>query len=215
MLIEDIPVGDLNQLLRGGFVFSKTHGWIYVGEFRDVFLQAWSCDGNIQEIRIDKDVWSKDLELKLPHLGYCNVKGTVVFVKRIPKRVMKAAVDFTNCNCLGLSNLKTAMPGTSAESYVQRIETNLIPMFRGLYPTFEEALEMLKDKEIYAVAYDRQFAIDSDGRVYYCGKRVGNYTPEKGIEYHKQYSYLKFSEGDYHEALQAAKKAARERVGRG
>lgn len=211
MLIKDVPAADWGQLFNDTFLLSKERGWVYVSNIGHDAL-SMSVDGKCTEAFIKME--DETLAITSPNLGYVNVAGSVVYLSRTPKRIMKAAVSPQALQLIGVPNRKVGIRGEELVDLLRRLRRSLVECFDNKYPSLTEALEKVKDDEIYAVAFDRQFAITSNMQILYRGSTiVGEYIDGK-IVFSPKYSTLNFSGEDYGQTLQAAKKAARERIGR-
>lgn len=139
--------------------------------------------------------------------------SVAVYLSRYPARVMKAGVVLESLKIDVLRQI-SLISKVDISNRLVRKEYSLIEAFNNRYPSFEEALRKVKEnpKKFTMVAFDRQFAVSSALTVYYRNTLVGNVNDHNCIQYFPQYANLRFSEGNYHEAIQAVKKAARQRV---
>jgi hypothetical protein len=125
-------------------------------------------------------------------LGFINVQGCVLYASRLPVRRYKAGLTREN---LRLENVPYApAPGRGDQiGYISSLTSvELGDCIQGKYPDIGKAFEMAVEYK-GTFAFDRQFAIDNAGRVYYKTSRVGTVTrPPKTID------DIKFSEGFAH-----------------
>jgi hypothetical protein len=121
-------------------------------------------------------------------IGMVNIHSHCVYVERLPVRKWRCGVD--------LSNLSVHNFPEGGENYRQSKETfhtltcsAISDAVFGVYPTYKEVYDHLQ-KFNGVMAFDKQFAISSEGDLYYKTTRVGSATQD-GPEFTLKYQYLK------------------------
>lgn len=109
-----------------------------------------------------------DYQQIVDRLGYVNLGGQCVWVTRGPQRQYKAS--------LHESNLQTGHPAYESPLYFSVAETirtlrnnAIIKTFKNEYPTLTECIQAVRG-DAQAIAFDKQFCITRELRVYYAGK---------------------------------------------
>lgn len=122
-------------------------------------------------------------------LGYINLGTNCFYLNRVPSRVYKVGISSQN-----LSRKRTDHPLLRAEEMEARAimstlsSVSLYKTIKGVYPSLQEAYRNAKDNS-GCVAFDRQFAVDASGFIYFKGTHVGKYLGED-ISFDRPYSYL-------------------------
>lgn len=125
-------------------------------------------------------------------LGYVNIMGNALYVKRQPMRRFSNGLTRNNMIILanegvGGENLQYAM-----EILKERTSPAFIaPMF-GEYPSRAEALNFLKEEGVCSVAFDRQFSVSKSGReifLHYKSKIVAEMVDDNFV-FSNKFSYL-------------------------
>lgn len=212
MLIADVPEADLNQLFRGTIVKHREYGWVFVSEIRERDAFFITLDGKKETPHAV--FTDENFSLVPPKLGYYNIAGSALYISRMPRRVMKAAASFDTFKYSGIPNRKMGYSVSDLQYAMMDMKFSLYDVFEGVYPSLQEAIEKCKEKTVAAVAYDPQFAVDYCGNIYYRGNTRVGMVVDGAVVFNEGYKQLAYSGGDYGQALQAAKKAARERIGR-
>lgn len=154
----------------------------------------------VKNLRSAKSLWEEFNQdnFKSPtcRLGLINVQDNVVFACRNPVRKMKIGLCQEN---LTFKLLDAAYPLGSVLAIRQARESNL-PFFEcmlNIYPSFSEALAKVKmpnEAGLRIVAFDRQFAISSDMKIYYKTMEVGTFPKNckkiENIAFYKNHSHL-------------------------
>lgn len=114
----------------------------------------------------------KDFKATKERLGMVNVDNTVIYLTRIPVRRMEIGLNGRN-----LSIGKVACPALDSDyrafANIQSLQhPSIADTLAGNYPTFPKAYRKATDTN-GTYAFDRQFAIDFEGNIYYKTKCVG------------------------------------------
>jgi hypothetical protein len=102
-----------------------------------------------------------------------NIYDSVVYVTRLPVRKMAIGINKGN---ISISALPTTYPHgkrETSEAINTLTQPCIVDTLRGKYPSLQETLEKLQEAKPATYAFDRQFAIDSDGTVFYKTNIVG------------------------------------------
>lgn len=138
----------------------------------------------------------KDFSAPFLRLGYLNVDNTATFIARKSVRMMNVGLNLNNCE------FQSHPP---AEGIDHKLEMKIYDMecveygdmFFNHYPSLEEARKKAQ-KLAGSVAFDKQFCIDYNDRIYYKGGHVGAYSG-KQIEWKAGKNYLSTVLGEYDE----------------
>lgn len=143
-------------------------------------------------------------------IGNVNTMGSVYYVARRPVRKMQVGINQNNTQIQYLEEgryLEGQMEGMRRIGKFDCIE--VANAIKGIYPSFEECLDYVKQFR-GTMAWDRQFSISCDRRVFYRTKSVGslprNCTRVERIQFDKGYEHLDILLGDNcDKALQASR----------
>src|SRR6476660_5481498 len=154
-------------------------------------------DVRILDLRTQR---TKEVEFKLKdflpvqtRLGMVNIDGVAVYVRRLIRKQYLTGINSTNTECIPLNSI-AAGDRLAAQLKVREMECpEFADMLLGHYPTLESAWAQAK-KIDGAVAFDKQWALDASGAVYFRTDKVGAYwESDKRIELDepfKHYSVL-------------------------
>lgn len=135
-------------------------------------------------------------------LGMVNVMDGAVWTSRLPVRRYSVGINRDNFR---VSSIPGAAYPSSAQDAVYRIQGRNCPeighTLLGEFPSFAEAFAQAKESD-GTCAFDRQFAVDNEGYIYYKMKQVGKVKKgcEEVLEEHleERYKYLSIIlSGDY------------------
>lgn len=133
--------------------------------------------------------FSEKITAPTARLGMVNIHGSVVYTSRMPMRRMRLGIGRESLSC---EKLKVHYPDRSFDQhqyYLNKlIRPELADTLLGKFPSFQEACIAVR-QEKGAVAFDRQFCVDSDGYVHYKTKKVGLVNKGK-IVFATQYPHL-------------------------
>lgn len=117
--------------------------------------------------------WSQAFSAPTSRLGMVNVHGSVIYASRMPERRMKLGIGKEN---IKFERLKVHYPDRSFDHTLYHltklIRQELADTLIGNYPSFKQACTYAR-QERGAYAFDRQFAVDSDGFIHYKTDKVG------------------------------------------
>ena len=158
---------------------------------------------NMRNRRASWEEFSQDsFQSPTCRLGLVNVQDHVVYAYRNPVRKMKIGMCQEN---LSFKPIDAAYAYGSIRSIQQAREltTPLFECMMNIYPSFAEALAKVKEPimdGVRVVAFDRQFAISSEMKIYYKTIEVGSFPKNckkiENISFFKHYSHLNTLIGD-------------------
>lgn len=165
----EVPYDDLRRDLMGCVVMYKNkpvqvamihhNGQVRI---RDLFTQRE------KDVEFTLEEFSKPT----PRIGFVNVMGSVFYVARLPVRKYFMGVTTQNTK---IHRLGVDYPAGYGDT-VGRVQQLAIPevadAIMNRYPTFEAALEEAK-RVRGACAFDKQFAVDRRGNIFYKNDVVG------------------------------------------
>jgi hypothetical protein len=188
-VLEKLSREDIIQQYAQNLVFYKGQP-VYV-----VSVDAYSkCNIKFIKSGEEQNVPFSLATFKAPicRLGLMNIRNSVVHLSRIPVRRMNIGLNGEN---LVVQLLPVDYPEdqyTTVDHVRSLHHKSWIDVFEGNYPTFAEALEKA-NKSRGACAFDRQFAVDKNGNVFYKTKKVGSAkksTEVKDITFDAEFVYL-------------------------
>jgi len=110
----------------------------------------------------------------LLRLGYVNQDEVAVFVYRTPVRNYFTGINSLNCKIVGNKESYTRNNVGSVVSKVSQMDSpEFADMLLGHYPSLKEAVTRAEEFA-GSVAFDKQFAVDLERKVFYKGYQVGN-----------------------------------------
>lgn len=156
----------------------------------------------------DKEFFYKDLlsnenrvmefnpkKIKAPdaRLGMININGVAYYMQRRPVRRYQMGITKENCVIHGLDGVDYRNAGLNNEALNRIDSSEVANALMGDYPSFADALERVKTFG-GVVAFDRQFAIDENRRIYYKKAVVGKVprmvTSAEHIQFTEGFEYL-------------------------
>lgn len=180
-------IRDLTMMYRGTVVRHEL-GLIYVREIQeDYIVDAFSLK-NQELIRFPYEEGS--LSNLKDRLGYLNLGTNCSFLYRSPKRVYKVGISKENVMVKrGDHALTYAERKAEADVLNSLTSLQLYNTLVGNYPNLVNAYKQAKVCN-GCVAFDRQFAIDYTGTVYYKCEKVGMYDVSGGIRFDDEHNRL-------------------------
>lgn len=99
-----------------------------------------------------------NMVLSSPPLGYCNLTSYATYASRLAKRESwKQGINY--------NNLHFKNNGKDSVTFEELSKTIL-----GEYPTILEAIKLCKEEKVSSVAFSRNFALNSGGKILYRGR---------------------------------------------
>lgn len=128
-------------------------------------------------------------------LGYMNIEGNCVYLKRNPYRIFQIGINRRNTKILfakygsyfvDLYDVDRMVAGFSCKEFYN--------CMLGIYPPLKDCEDIISAPNFEgAVAFDRQFAVDSRRRIIYKNQEiVGGLNGDCEIKWTKGKEYLKF-----------------------
>ena len=146
----------------------------------------------------------QDFKANTGRLGNINYSGFVFNVERVPSRVMQIGYSRQNLSFQMLQVKRRDGDYMDAFDDLSRLSCKeLAYTIEGKYPTFSKGLNIVKKDNKKIMAFDRQFAVDGEGNIYYKIYRVGNVSldadTEEAISFISGKKYLKLLLGNNYE----------------
>ncbi len=166
MLIEDVPKRDFTQIFQGVVVKDLIcNDWCFIKEFDGNFayIQHYLNKGGYSGDLMEREFTDEHFSLATPSLGMCNTRNGAFFLQRRPSRVMKGGVVLDSLTSKPVRVIR------DSQGHALRFEksySKLKHMFNKEYPTLAEAYVAAKEVN-RTIAFDRQFAVCWDGKIYY------------------------------------------------
>jgi hypothetical protein len=130
---------------------------------------------NLRTLRTYEDEFSLEkFKTPLPRLGFVNCGSSVIFVQRKPVRRYQAGINGNNTHIVnidrayypeGLDGIFHAMAEMCFQEFGEMLDNK--------YPAFDECLRRVKEFG-GACAFDKQFCITENQRIYYRSDYVGD-----------------------------------------
>lgn len=186
-----ISIVDLRTMYTHSLVIYKNRP-VFIREIENTFT-FHVFDLTTQRNTVIKIAEYDELKAPARHLGYVNCGGSAMYMSRRPVRrysvgLSKNSVNFSN------------PPGHAPQGMDQIrrvVELNapeIVDTVFNRYPTIDECWEGLAAGVYKLVAFDRQFAMDHRGYIYYKADRVGkvNGKPKSvyDIVFNDEFSHL-------------------------
>lgn len=170
-MAKKASVQDLSQMLTDSVCMYKNKPYYILGIGRDYMARAFDILAQ-REVLIACD--ETTFTAPTTRLGFVNVKGYAVYASRIPIRRYKVGLSAENTKFAFLDYpYKDAAKLSIYLGDLQRVE--LADCIMGRYPTIEEAFKRFDQgaNSSRLVAFDKQFAIDYRGYIFYKERAVG------------------------------------------
>ena len=125
-------------------------------------------------------------------LGMINIRDTAMYISRIPARRMYVGLAVETLNLSVIH--RTASDRRNIEDISSLTCPEIVKMLDGVYPSLQEALGFIRRYESKALAFDKQFAVDREGTVFYKNIAAGavsrDATSASQIVFKNRYHYL-------------------------
>jgi hypothetical protein len=185
----EIEVGDIVQMYKHSIITYKN---------KPVYVVDVARDGEVEIFDISTQRGSfvpfslKEFKPLNRRLGFVNSRGSAVYVARLPVRKYKVGISQENVK---VSTLNAYYPQGKPETrdHVKQLRSpEVYDALMDKYPSFKEALAYVRKRE-GAMAFDKQFAVDTEGSVFYKTSIVGTIKRDKD-----RIEDIKFIEGKEH-----------------
>lgn len=169
--------GDAQRMLRGGVVSYKGR-LIFVSQVAGNSMKFTDVEtGEMDVAPADFDIIKNPTQGRL---GYVNLKQGCAYVAREAARITRMGLSAEN---LQVTHIHGAHRSGMMRRWTNLMFEGLARTYQNIYPSFEEAYEKAVDKGI-PTAFDRSFAIDRAGCLFYQGRLIGEANP-RGEEFSK------------------------------
>lgn len=170
--------GDAMRMLRGGVVSYKGR-LILVTNVNGGNVMSFTDveTGEMDKAPADFDIIQNPTKGRL---GYVNLKQGCAYVARAAARITRMGLSAEN---LQVVHIHQAVRAGMMRRWNNYMFEGMSRTYQNLFPSFDEAYEKAVDKGI-PTAFDRSFAIDRDGSLYYQGRLIGEANP-RGEEFSK------------------------------
>jgi hypothetical protein len=165
----EVAIDDLRRDFKGNAVMYKN---------RPVYIEDVAKDGTVRylDLYTQRSKYApfslKDFTVASRRLGFINSMGSVIYAARIPMRKYYMGLCRHNVKMYGISVLYPHGKGETQHRLNSFMVPEIADALLNKYPTLEECVDQLKGFE-GARAFDKQFAIDEMGGVFYKTKCVG------------------------------------------
>lgn len=184
--MAEISIADAKMMYQESLVLRKGIPIFirYVQE--DGYVHAWNL---VSQKFLRFKFKQADLSPPSFRLGYVNLGTNCFFLSRVPSRVYKVGMSSTNLVMKKTDHPLNVTETKEARDILARLSSvSLYKTIKGVFPSLTEAHRSAVDNR-GCVAFDRQFAVDSRGVIYFKGKSVGEYN-SKEIVFFSEFSYL-------------------------
>lgn len=167
--MNDISVADLQQMFKDSIVLHEDRP-VFVSEINhDKKFRLW----DLEKQRHNVVEWDrKAFRNPTRRLGMVNLNEGVVYVSRIPHRKYSAGINRNNISVEGLAGDRNSPLAVLLQRMRDLTDVGIADSLNNAYPSFQEAKKWVS--EFYGTyAFDKQFALDTDGKVWYKTKHVG------------------------------------------
>lgn len=202
MFNERVTLEDLRTFWKGCVAIYKNRPVFVIG----IGGEAPKFTATVKDLRTGHreviDLQEGSLTPPDGRLGYANINGEVVYTQRQPVRRFMMGINDSNLRIRQIPYRRYE------KGEIHKLSTTSIEFARvldGEYPSLKDALnEVLTFGG--SCAFDRQFAVDEERRVFYKDRMVGRAArgtiDSRGISLNREYAYLKSVIGgfDYEEA---------------
>jgi hypothetical protein len=169
--MADITMEDARTLYQGCVVMFKNIP-VKIARITDGGIVRFK---SLRTLRTHEDEFSLDkFNTPLPRLGFVNCGGSVIFVQRKPVRRYQAGINNSNTSII---NIDRAYYPEGLDVIYHAMAEMCFPEFGEMldnkYPSFEESFRRVKEFG-GACAFDKQFCITDNHRIYYRSDYVGD-----------------------------------------
>ena len=188
--MADVSIDDLIQLYSHSIVMLNN---------RPVYVETFTHTGKVSYFDLNtqrsKLVLYREDMFKAPtrRIGFINIGGSVIYTYRTPVRKYKVGYATENLKITTL-DVRYPLNRTATKERVLSLRApEIADAFYNHYPSFSEAFTIAKDLD-GACAFDKQFAVDANRRIFYRTQFVGivdyEATKVSDIVFDAEYSHL-------------------------
>lgn len=178
-------VADLQTMYKDSVVMYKNKPYQIIDIGRNFIARCF----NLLTQRVEEHEIN-EIEFTAParRLGLINSPAGVFYAHRVPIRRYKVGLTRDNTS---IQSIDIAY-GANANAHLRRCQDLTAPELADCifnkYPSFIDAVEKVADGVIHSIAFDRQFAVDLHGRVFYKKQHVGKLLAEPKTVYDIKFS---------------------------
>lgn len=186
--MKGITLEDLRQKIQSTVVLHKGIP-VYVQDVYGAAKKVLYIPLNKKNADVKEEIFSDDFSPPTERIGMVNVHGTVVYVTRMPHRRYSLGLTQNNLVIERLKVKYNFAGYDGASGHIKSLHSvELGRAILGKYPSFQKACKMVRQEE-GAVAFDRQFCVDSEGYIHYKTAKVGLVNNKK-IVFAKGFEHL-------------------------
>lgn len=170
MNLADISLADQKQMFQNSLVRYGTEP-VWIHHIGDRCLADCLFIGNNEDKVLD--LRDEAFNFKPVNTGYVNIQGYSFFVTRMPHRQWKQGLSIDNVNIR--YNHPYNDNGRFQNAYNRVKELTCKPLYntiKNIYPSLEQVVESFEDNVVEG-AFDRQFAVNNLGWLFYKGEQSG------------------------------------------
>lgn len=146
----------------------------------------------------------KDFAPPFFRFGYVNVEETVIYVQRLPLRIMQVGVNDNNCKFAWNYGDRNRNREEAFRKVAAFECPEVLDMLVGNYPNLKTAYKKAME-HAGSYAFDKQFSVNFNGEIFYKTKSVGFIHEDDKIIFNKNCEHLDLLLGDaYEKALRDA-----------
>ena len=182
----EMQAADIQQKLEKSILMRNNRPYLFL-QYGGARVRVYDLlDQKEQVIEYSEDDW----KAPVPRLGMVNINGSVVIAKRIPIRRYKLGLSVENLDVQTIPGIHYPDRGgdRSVREVVGLKSKALAQTIMGQFPSLTQALQKVSQFE-GAVAFDRQFCVDSEAYLYYKETRVGKHDGNS-IFFNEGYQHL-------------------------
>lgn len=180
---------DANQMFTNSVITYKNKACMVLNVSRDMRTAVLFdlASQKEKEVVFDFDEFNKPTR----RLGFINVDKSIIYSSRLAVRKYKSGLTEENVLFEMIDGVRYPLGVGDTIKFLKRLRSKeLSDCLAGKYPTFAKAFEMVTQKDYKAVAFDKQFAVCANGRIWYKTSLVGVCTDGKNIKIQEQYKQL-------------------------
>lgn len=183
----DISVRDLRMMYNHSLILWKGQP-SFVAEISDSYRISLYDLGS-QRYKTVK--WNADnFAPPAVRIGYVNLGTNCAYIHRVPARLYKIGLSMENLEVIRQEHALSAIEEARIYDILRKLDSpHLYDALMGNYPDLREAAKMAQDNE-GVVAFDKQFAVDYKGKVFFKGKEVGHYRFDN-VEFKDEFKHLR------------------------
>lgn len=170
--MQDISVRDLRTMYRSSLVMWKGIP-VYVLDISDNYIFSVFC---LKAQKTKNLVWKpENFTAPTVRIGYVNLGTNCIYCHRVPSRRYKVGLSTENVKVIVTSHPINDSEYDIAHYITSRLRSpQLYKALVGDYPSIHEAFsDAVENKGV--VAFDKQFAVDFNMKIYFKGHKVGSY----------------------------------------